>query len=243
MERDLLDYSKNYLGPFEQIQVQYRRKKVLEILDKYKPQSILEVGCGRDSIVNYIESEIYETFCIVEPISEFLKVAISQKSNKIHSFNDCIENVKELKNYHFDFIIISGLLHEVIEPLKILRGIFEISYSDTVVHVNVPNANSIHRLLAKEMGIIDSIYQFSDMQKIMQQHYTFDFESLKKLCSDAGFQCIEQGSLLIKPFTHLQMQKLLDLEVVDQKVIDGFYNLTNYFPENGSEIYLNLRKL
>lgn len=75
IKRDLNDYSNAYLGPFEEIQVQFRRKKVLEILTKYKHENILEVGCGKDSIVNYIPGKDYNFFYIVEPIKEFLNLA------------------------------------------------------------------------------------------------------------------------------------------------------------------------
>ncbi len=47
------------------------------------------------------------------------------------------------------FIICSGLLHEVEEPDKMIRDIFRLCGRETIVHINVPNANSIHRLVAK----------------------------------------------------------------------------------------------
>ena len=52
--RDIEDYTKLYLkDEYEKYQVIYRRKKVLEILNKYQPESVLEIGCGTDSIFNY----------------------------------------------------------------------------------------------------------------------------------------------------------------------------------------------
>ncbi|EHT8405649.1 TPA: hypothetical protein RJ335_000877, partial [Campylobacter jejuni] len=56
MKRDIKQYTKNYTSKehdFEEIMVYYRRKKVLEILNKYNPRNILEIGCGMDSIFNY----------------------------------------------------------------------------------------------------------------------------------------------------------------------------------------------
>jgi len=44
--RDINDYTKNYnIASFEDYKVIYRRKKVLEIMQKYKPKRILEIGC------------------------------------------------------------------------------------------------------------------------------------------------------------------------------------------------------
>ena len=52
--RDLESYQSEYNSmPFERYQVIYRRKKIIEILDQYRPKRILEVGCGQDSLFNY----------------------------------------------------------------------------------------------------------------------------------------------------------------------------------------------
>lgn len=53
--RDINDYTKNYnIASFEDYKVIYRRKKVLEIMQKYKPKRILEIGCGMEPLFNYI---------------------------------------------------------------------------------------------------------------------------------------------------------------------------------------------
>ena len=45
--RDLDDYLIQYDNlPFEDVQVRYRRKRVLELLNELKPSNILEIGCG-----------------------------------------------------------------------------------------------------------------------------------------------------------------------------------------------------
>ena len=45
--RDLDDYLIQYNNlPFEDIQILYRRKRVLEILNEINPKHVLEIGCG-----------------------------------------------------------------------------------------------------------------------------------------------------------------------------------------------------
>lgn len=38
------------------------------------------------------------------------------------------------------------------------------------------------------------------------------------------------------------MQRLLDEEIIDERVLQGFYGLTEHLPEYGSEIYVNVKK-
>ena len=60
--------------------------------------------------------------------------------------------------------------------------------NDTIIYINVPNAKSFHRLLAYESSIINSIYEKSDTQKILQQFYTFDIQSMRNLLESLDFQ-------------------------------------------------------
>ncbi|EJJ7321077.1 hypothetical protein NJK87_001704, partial [Campylobacter jejuni] len=79
--------------------VYYRRKKVLEILNKYNPRNILEIGCGMDSIFNYYKN--FNKATIIEPSDAFYNKAISdfKEKDNIEIFNDFLENItKTLKN-------------------------------------------------------------------------------------------------------------------------------------------------
>jgi 2-polyprenyl-3-methyl-5-hydroxy-6-metoxy-1,4-benzoquinol methylase len=243
VKRDLIDYGKNYLGPFEQIQLTFRRKKVLEILNHYKPRKILEVSCAMDSLVNYLDKNFYDRYYIVEPLADFLNIAVKDKNEKIITINKRIEEATELNSLHFDFIVVSGLLHEVESPSQIMQAVNKLCSNNTTVHINVPNANSFHRLLAKEMGLIKSVYERSATQILLQQQHTFDFDSLTALAEAEGFQVSEKGGILVKPFTHSQMQKMIDLQIIDLNVIEGLYNMLQHMPELGSEIFLNLKKV
>ena len=211
MNRNIDSYTKTYLNDydFESILVKYRRKKVLEILNKYKAKNILEIGCGIDSIVNYYDS--FNIFTIVEPSKEFCKTCLKEttiekhqnksensknrdKDNKennkddnispiasIKLYNDFIENkIDILKNNKFDFIILSCLLHEVKEPISFLNTIIQLMNNNTILHINVPNSNSFHLLWAYESKMINRLGQLTDRAKKLQQNTTFNLSSLKR---------------------------------------------------------------
>ncbi len=240
--RDLEKYEKDYNVPnFEDYQIKYRKKKILSILRNYKPQRILEIGCGMEPLFPFVDWD-YEKMVIVEPCEEFYKQAQNLiNSNKIDSYNECFSCNDKMKSYSFDFIICASLLHEVNDPLNFLKDIASVANKDTIVHINVPNAYSLHRLIAKGMGFIDDVHAMSDRNKIYQQNSVFDLESLKKLANDAGFDTLEEGSYFVKPFSHDQMYKMIQQGIIDEKVLDGLYSLEEYLPMYGSEIYLNLK--
>lgn len=240
--RDIGDYTINYNIPnFEDYQIVYRRKKVLEIIKKYFHKNILEIGCGMEPFFQYIEGD-YDFYHIVEPSDIFYENAIKLSMGKnvecIHGF---FPPEQDLLDGQFDFILCSGLLHELEQPEKMLEGILKISNIDTTIHINVPNAKSIHRLVAKGMGLISDEHELSDRNLVYQQHNVFDLNSLAEIVESAGFEIIEQGSYFIKPFSHDQMYQTIDNEIISDDVLNGLYKVAGYLPEYGSEIFVNCR--
>jgi hypothetical protein len=107
-----------------------------------------------------------------------------------------------------------------------------------VLHVNVPSARSLHRLLAVAMGLIPHPGAMSDTQVTMQQRGIYDVPGLDAELTAAGFAVRERGSLLVKPFTHAQMQQLMDDGFLTPELLDGFDRLAQLLPELGSELWM-----
>lgn len=71
--RDIGKYEKEYIkSDFEQkYQVAYHRKKLVELIEKEQYRSILEIGCGMETIASYISD--FDNFTIVELGAAFSK--------------------------------------------------------------------------------------------------------------------------------------------------------------------------
>lgn len=241
--RDINQYSDNYLvQDFEIYQVEYRRKKIIEQICKYYPQRILEIGCGSEPLFQYVEGK---EWVIVEPSKAFCKIAEKKKGrsdhvNIIQGFLE--ERISELVQEDFDMIICSSLLHEVEEPQRMLTDIFKLCGDKTIVHINVPNAKSFHRILARNMGIANE-HEKSERNILLQQNIVFDMDILTNMVKSHNFEVLDRGSYFIKPFTHKQMYDLIEKKIIDKKVLDGLYNMADDMPMLGSEIFINCRKV
>lgn len=55
----------------------------------------------------------------------------------------------------------------------------------------------------------------------------------------AGFTVVEEGSLLVKPFTHAQMQQLVDAGFLTPALLDGLDRLSDDLPALGSELWMH----
>lgn len=243
--RDIDKYQKEYIkSEFEQqYQVRYRRKKIVELIEKEGYQSILEIGCGMDTLASYVSG--YTNFTIVEPGQDFMEKAKNDlKGNEnVHFINGYFEKeLDQINKSTYDFIIVSSLLHEVENPIELLSAIKSICTPQTIVHINVPNRLSLHRILAYEAGIIKSLGDKSGRNNDLQQNYIFDAESLEQMIRDVGeIEICEKGSYFVKPFSHKQMEECLRYGIIDEKILNAFYNVTKYMPEYGSEIYIQFK--
>ena len=156
--------------------------------------------------------------------------------------HDFFENTIEQMPKKVDCIICSGLLNEVEDPKLFLTYLKKIADADTMIHINVANAKSFHRLLALCSGLIGDTHEMSDNNKKLQQHTVFDMELLKELVESVGkTEFLEQGSYFVKPFTHAQMKKCMENGIVNQNILNGLYEISKYMPELGSEIFIDFR--
>ena len=246
MGRDLSDYQAQYAAqPYEKYQAYFRCREVKNILARHPRATILETGCGLESIFLHLDS--FAKIIVVEPAADFFKKAqqdaISMGDKNIVIVNTTLEDVPQhIKNHEFDFILVSSLLHEIFAPKAFLATLYNLCGADTIVHINVPNAKSFHRRLAVEMGLIKNVYEVSAANVKFQQHTVFDADSLHRMVEDAGFFVCESGAYAFKPFTHEQMQKMIDCRLLTHEMADGLYAMGKYLPDFCSEIYVNLKK-
>lgn len=247
---DINDYTQKYLSArkknlsFELILDGIRRKQVLKSLNEYSHRHILEIGCGLEPLFLYCTD--YETYTVVEPSDELAQHARKLAKNKrnitiIHGFIEEVYKKLIESRPEFDFVILSSVLHEVPDPCKVLQAVYQICSLETVVHINVPNAYSFHRILAYEMGLIRDIFEKSETDIKFQRHTNFDKQLLFKMLEENDFQIISHGTYFIKPFNNEQMEKIIKKGIVSKDVIKGLEMMAKYMPDMGCEIFVNAK--
>lgn len=241
--RDLKKYSLSYDAlEFEDEMVRFRRQTVLSRCSSYAPNRVLEVGCGKEPLFLHLAEHMNVT--VVEPTFTFYQNAksLSQDYSNATVLNATLEDA-DIEGY-FDVIVVGCLLHEIENRRVFLEKIRALCSKNTVVHINVPNALSMHRKLAVSMGLISNPYEISETQKIMQQmHMPFDQNSLVNLLEEHGFKVCERGGYFMKPFTHSQMMQLLDNELLNENMLQGLYKLGIECPDLAAEIWVDCKKI
>ena len=238
--RDLVDYGERYRElPFEPLQAAYRKRRVLARIAVHRPGRLLEVGCAREPL--FLDLPGQETV-VVEPTAVFADDArrLAHARPEVTVLEALLEEAPaQALGEPFDMVVVSGLLHEVPDPQRLLQAVRRTCRAGGVVHVNVPSAGSLHRLLAVAMGLIADPAAESETQRLLQQRHVYDAAGLERELAAAGFRVRERGSILVKPFTHTQMQRLVDDGFLDRALLDGLDRLTEQLPDLGSEIWVD----
>lgn len=242
------EYEARYLdqyrrGSFETILAAARRRNVLVSLERHRHRRILEVGCGLEPLLESVAD--FDAFVVVEPAPRCAEHARERAANRpgVRVVQGYLEEVGDevAGDTPYDFIVMSSVLHEVPDPARLLGAVRALCAPTTVVHVNVPNVRSFHRLLAQEAGLLRDLFEESEMERHFMRQTRFDLPVLLEVMKANGFDVFEHGSYFIKPFTHAQMDAILAAGILPPPVLSGLEGMSRHAPDLGAEIYANAR--
>lgn len=240
ISRDLDKYLNDYEDlPYESIQESFRREIIVKLIKEINPTNLIEVGCGRTSVFSELPNTIGST--IVEPISELLslnKLKLAANRN-LFFYNGTLSDYALLAPTEHDACLISSLLHEVNDQKGLLKDCRNVLGSSGKLIINVPNSNSIHRILGVEKGILINKFSLSDTQKKMQQkNEPFSISSLTNLVETNGFSVDFVWSAIPKLLSHIQLHELLSEQIVTLSFLEQLNKLSQHLDPFGSEIFM-----
>jgi SAM-dependent methyltransferase len=243
------DYAQKYLAgmDFEPHLIVGRQERCLEFLAEHRPGTVLEVGCGPDLLIDRFDlpASSIRKWVVVEPSSYAdpieQRIATCDKLALIRGYlEDQIEALLAQAPGGFDAILLSGLLHETVHPETMLGGAHALLREGGLLFVSVPNAKSFHRLLAVEMGLMQSADQLSERNVELGQPVVYSRETLVPLIEAAGFRDPHFSGYMFKPFSNGQMAQVID--ALGVSLADGLNKLGKLFPDNAAEIAVVARK-
>lgn len=192
---------------------------------------VLEVGVGSADLTNWLsEDGRFEIVSIdgsqLVLDAAFDKVSHPERVNFVHTFFEEFDS-----NIMFDDILVTNSLEHVDNPVNLLRHMKKFLNPLGRLHITVPNAMSIHRMLGKEMGMLEYEHSLNcyDIEVGHQRVYVIDL--LKKDVYLSGFAVIDQDGIMLKPLPDLQMC------TYDEEVMKGLAAMGHRLPELAAEIY------
>jgi len=209
---------------------------------------VVEIGCGTEPLFGEVgdQADAIERWVTVEPAEAFRREAeaLAEREPRLRVvggfFEETLDAVRDALGGDADFVVIDGLLHELPDPMAMLRAAREVLAPGGALHVSVPNALSLHRRLARAMGLIADVHALSDRNVALEQARVYDPSSLRAALEDAGFAQIVLGGHTIKPFTNGQMEAVE--RALGPGVLEGLASLGEELPELAAEITADARR-
>lgn len=190
-----------------------------------------EIGLELGPALGFMTGELAQHFTelhIVEGAKELLdKIPNYSNVTRHHSlFEEFSPSVT------FDTIVMGHVLEHISDPVGICRRIFRWLNNDGVFLVSVPNAKSLHRLVAKEMGLLKSEYELNERDHQLGHYRVYDLDLLVADLRSAGFTIASTGGIFLKPLSNGQIE-----DSWTDEMIEGFFNVGKQFPDYCAEIY------
>ena len=194
----------------------------------FKGNIALELGPASGYMTELLVDE-FKTLHLVEGSESLLnEIPNYQNIIKYHSLFEDFETTQK-----YDSIIMSHVLEHIENPCLILKKIYNWLADDGIFLVSVPNAKSIHRLVAVEMGMLANEYELNSRDHELGHYRVYDMDVLSTQMVDAGFKVIDKGGVFLKPLSNAQIENTWTPEM-----IEGFYKIGKYFQENCSDLFI-----
>jgi trans-aconitate methyltransferase len=104
-----------------------------------------------------------------------------------------------------DFVVASHVLEHVDDPIQLLRRIRSWIKPGGAIIAIVPNKESIHRRIARDMGMISKLDELSSRDLLVGHQRVYGLNELIDHLSEAGFIVEEYRGFFLKPLSNGQM--------------------------------------
>ena len=127
-----------------------------------KNQNVLELGYGEGHTCNRL-SQKTKTYSVIEGSSDLL-AEVKSKFPDLHVIDELFEDY--LPTNPYDLILALHVFEHVDDPVALAKHMKSWLSKDGEMVVVVPNKESLHRRLAKAMGLIEDLGELSPRLKI-----------------------------------------------------------------------------
>jgi len=231
------DYGKEKSVNYSAYLYPYRYKLVRQ---KMRGPKVLEVGVGHADVTNWLSEEGNFEIVSIDGSQLVLdkalnKVSYPERVTFIHTYFEEFDS-----DIMFDDILITNSLEHVKDPIKIMKHMKKFLKDDGNLHISVPNAMSIHRMLGKEMGMLEHETSLNSHDVKVGHQRVYTFELLRKHVAKAGFKVVHEDGIILKTLSNLQLNTLID--TYGKELVEGLFAVGRRLPELSAEIYFCCQK-
>jgi 2-polyprenyl-3-methyl-5-hydroxy-6-metoxy-1,4-benzoquinol methylase len=187
----------------------------------------LELGPAEGEMTQFLIND-FEQLTIVEGAADLLAQIPSENNLvKVHAL------FEEYQPEHlFNSIILEHILEHVDDPVGLLNRVKTWLSPSGKLFLGVPNGNSIHRLVAVKMGLLNEPCQLNSRDLALGHRRVYTPNTFRTDIENSGLKVVEMGGVYFKPLSNRQIQ-----DHWSEEMIQGFYELGKDFSDHAAEIF------
>jgi len=191
--------------------------------------SILELGPAEGIMTGHLAKRS-QPLTVVEGALVFCD-SIRERFPEVEVFHSLFEDFRPTKKY--DSIILGHVLEHVEDPVGVLGLVREWLSPGGKVLAAVPNARSVHRQAAVEMGLLRCEEAMNEADIHHGHRRVFNPESFRQIFRESGLQIELFGGYWLKPVSNYQIE-----ESWTSEMLAAFVRLGERYPDIAAEIYI-----
>ena len=204
-------------------------------------KSIIELGCYHGENTKNLAAQCSRVLA-VDNDSECIK-RTKKNCKNLKNVSTIMSSFEEFDGYsNYQVIYFSHALEHVRDDKGLLNSIYTKMSKNQELIVIVPNAMSLSRQIAVEMGIVQSTNSVTEFEKKIGHYRTYDNSMLQKIFTDIGFKILEDGGIMPKIFSNNQFDKAISEGIIDLNYIEALNKLSGKYKDICSSIYIIAKK-
>lgn len=190
-------------------------------------RSVLELGSADGLMTGYLVQR-FERVAVVEGAATYAeRVARLFPTAEVH--RSLFEDFTTAER--FDNVVAARVLEHVDDPVGLLRYLTQWLNPGGLVHIVVPNAESLHRRLGVVMGLLGRVDDLGDRDRRLGHLRVYRGDLLRQHIREAGLELLELTGSYVKPLSNAQM---IDWP---PEVLSGLSRLSDDLPAYAAELY------
>lgn len=131
----------------------------------------------------------------------------------------------------FDDLVLASALEHLPDPLALLPRLREWIEPGGRLHVVVPNAHSLHRLVGVHMGMLEHPAAFTERDRMLDHRRVYDADMLRHHLRSSGWSVEHLRGVFLKPLSNAQMQTFTPAQ------LEAFYKVGQEMPRSCAMLY------
>lgn len=208
----------------------YTNRYQFEVCKKYfVGNTVLELGCADGETTKLLANHFRQVIAVDGSSIALERLRKYCKAPNISLIEGMFEELRLTKL--FDTIFMGHILEHVVQPVQILKQYSQYLAPEGRIIITIPNALSLHRLAAVDMGLLKTPYQLSPRDHHIGHQRVYDRNLMEKDIKKSGLSIMSIDGYWLKPLNNKQIE-----DQWTPKQIEAYMRLGHQYPEYCAEL-------